>query len=372
MRIVIDCFKLVKGAGKSIGIYNVAVDLVRILSAERGESDEIIVIANEYNKKEFEAAGVQIHVVKGLNPLNKIHCIWWELFGVTFCRARLAADRVVFPRGYSSFGLTSKDVVIIHDLIPFYYAENFPDVFNKIENAYIMSRLKYSAKHARSVITISETSKADILRRFKVSESKVKVIYNGYDAIDLKKKKTDMNMDMNMVMKPYIYANTSALPHKNAVGIVKAYVKYCEIAKNPIDLVIVGIEDAGAYGLPNELASRVQCYKYIEDNNDMYSLIANSKAFLFLSLMEGFGLPPIEAMQLKVPVVCSDRASLPEVVGDAGILVNPDDSLAVAEALDNVISDEKLREDLIKKGIKNLDRFSREERGRLYWEAILG
>ena len=85
---------------------------------------------------------------------------------------------------------------------------------------------------------------------------------------------------------------------------------------------------------------------------------------------EGFGFPPLEAMQMGVPVVCSDRSSLPEVVGDAGILVNPDDMEEAAKALIRVTEEDEVREGLIKRGYENIKRFSWESRTDLYWEEL--
>lgn len=371
MRIAIDCFKQIRGAGKSIGIYNVALNLVQNLAKEKRETanevianSEIFVFGNEANKEDFNVDGVNFVSVNGYDPTNKLHCIIWELFGVSKMCKRIKADRVLFPRGYCALTHPVFDIVLIHDLIPFYYNENFPNAFNKLENAYIMNRLKVSARGAKRIITISEASKADIIKHCGAIEDKVVVIHNACDVVDFHEKKVTISPE-------YLCSITSSLPHKNANGLLKSYVRYYKESEDPLDLVVIGIDSVSSYDVPKEIGKHIVCYKYIKDNFEMYRIISNSKIFIFLSLIEGFGLPPIEAMQLNVPVICSNRSSLPEVVGDAAILVDPTDDNAVSKAIIRLQRDKKLREDMIQKGKNNIVRFSWGTRAKLYWEAIL-
>ncbi len=119
-----------------------------------------------------------------------------------------------------------------------------------------------------------------------------------------------------------------------------------------------------------EAAAHVECHKFFQGFDEVCRVVAGAKAYLFLSYVEGFGFPPLEAMQMGVPVVCSDRSSLPEVVGDAGILVNPDDMEEAAKALIRVTEEDEVREGLIKRGYENIKRFSWESRTDLYWEEL--
>ncbi len=99
--------------------------------------------------------------------------------------------------------------------------------------------------------------------------------------------------------------------------------------------------------------------------------MANSKVFLFLSLIEGFGYPPIEAMQLGVLVICSYTSSLPEVVGEAAVLVDPLDVNRVAGKMEELLGDETKQRELVEKGYKNIERFSWDSRAKLYWKTTI-
>lgn len=361
MRLIIDCFKLVKGAGKSIGIYNLALNLVRELAAESGDRHEIIVLGNAYNRGDFEAEGIRF-VEINKNPLNKIVCIFWELFAVSVTAKRMGADKLLFPRGYASMLHLTKEYVIIHDMIPFYYHENFPGCLNRLENFYIMRRLKASARKADHVITISEASKRDIIKYARTDARRITVIYNGYNAI--------ADRQYEEAQESYILAMTSALPHKNAAGIVKSYAAYCGLTAHPVPLKIIGIEDASQFCADENVLGNIACIKYVEKNEELHQMIYAARAFVFLSLAEGFGFPPIEAMQLGTPVICSDRSSLPEVAGDAAVYVDPEDYGQVAEAVKKMVDGDTDIHKLCQKGKANIERFDWKKTGKKYREVL--
>ena len=367
MRLVIDCFKLIKGAGKSIGIYNLALNLVRDLAAyeQKNHENTLIVLGNAFNQKDFDMSGIRFIEIRNKNPRNKLTCILWELFEVSFYAKKLRADRVLFPRGYAPMLHWTKESVIIHDMIPFYYHEQFPGYFNRLENFYIMWRLRASARGADDVITISEASKRDILRYSKVAPEKITVIYNGHTAVSCPEDLDGGNTDGG-----YIVANTSALPHKNAVGIVKSYERYCQMTDKPLPLTIVGIECIDQFVSGCKVSDQITCIRYIESNEAFHKLIHEARLFVFLSFIEGFGFPPIEAMQLETPVLCSDTSSLPEVVGDAAVCVNPEDTEKAAQAILKLAEDDKLRRQLQERGRANVKRFSWEETGEQYRKVL--
>ena len=361
MKLIIDCFKLVKGAGKSIGIYNVALNLARnIASGAKEYNMDITILGNEYNQEDFDIPGV-CFVMVDKDPRNKLYCIFWELFDVVKYYKKYKADVILFPRGYTTLFHSMNDAIIVHDMIPFYYHHNFPGYFNRLENAYIMNRLKASIKSASKVITISEASKRDILDITHIDERKISVINNGRNKIDV----------MPMEHKDYIVAMTSGLPHKNAIGVVRSYEEYVKTAMNPLPIKIIGIDDAKQYVTDESTLDNITCYKYIKSNEEMHRLIGEAKLFLFLSEIEGFGFPPVEAMELGVPVICSNCSSLPEVVGDAAVMVDPGDYKAVGRAIDELLHSGNKQKELLVKGLKNIERFGWDKIAREYVELLV-
>ena len=362
MKLIIDCFKLVKGAGKSIGIYNLACHLVQKLAKGNSHSgNEIIVLGNSYNRQDFAADGIHFIEVKK-NPLNKKTCVLWELFQVSVIAKKLGADKILFPRGYASMLHLTKEYVIIHDMIPFYYHKHFPKYFNRLENFYICWRLKASARRADKVITISEASKQDIMKYAHIKDKRITVIYNGYNPV--------VGGDYKKANKRYLVAMTSNLPHKNAGFLLKSYSAYCCSVKNPLPLTIIGLHDLSQYQVNKKVEANITCIKYLERDEDLYQLIGGAEAFLFLSLIEGFGFPPIEAMQLGTPVICSNTSSLPEVVGDGAICVSAINCDEVSDAIINVVSRRIDVEELCQKGKVNAERFCWEKTLKKYREVL--
>ncbi len=372
MRLVIDCFKLVKGQGKSLGIYSLTKSLVRHLAEDISGSQEIVVLGNKYNRGDFSGKGIRFLEMKG-DPLDKKYLAFWELIYVNRILKLVRADRVLFPRGFRPLFCRVPDTVIVHDLIPFYYHDRFPGYLNRIENAYIMWRLRMSIQRADTVITVSEYTKADILKRFKLAamrKNRIFAIQNGVN--DMEPSAMEAARVARKTAKAYISAITSPMPHKNAAGILKAYEAYYRMAENPLPLMIVGIDETEAYypEMDAEAAQHVGCISYIKQYDHICRFIGASRAFLFLSRAEGFGFPPVEAMQLGVPVVCSDSWSLPEVCGDAAMMVPVDDAKAAAKALDDILTDEHKAHDLINRGLANVARFSWNSRSKLYRQIL--
>ena len=372
MRILIDCFKLVKGHGSSIGIYNHARNLVYHLAQYRDASgddtiasSEIVVIGNRENRADFSIDGVRFVEIKNGDPRNNLTCVLWELFAVSEAAKREQADRIIFPRGYTAVDHPVPDIAIIHDLIPLYYERHHRGAMNRFKRAYINYRLKQSAKTCRHIITDSEASRQDLKRYYHIDDKKISVIHCGVNRTGTK------NSVANSNKNGYICALTSGFPHKNAKGIFRSYEAYCRISKDPLPMTVLGTDSVQGLELPEDVHARITCMKYIPDDNLFYSIIANSRMFLFLSLIEGFGLPPLEAMQLGVPVICSNTYSLPEVVGDAAELVDPQDPEAVAQVMVRLAGDERRRKELVKRGKERIKRFAWNEIAGRYWRTIV-
>lgn len=367
MRIGFDCAKLVKGTSKSIGIYNVTKSVVSLLVKHLSKEHQLVVIGNESNRCDFDLEGVEFISVK-LNIDSTKSILLWETFKVNSYIKKLKLDRVVFPRGFTSLFCPVKDVIIVHDMIPFFYNRYFPGVLGRVQNAYVMMRLKGSIKSADKIITISEYSKQDIVNIVPKAKDKVSVILHGFDTHKRENlKKPDMAND-------YFFAITSSkLLHKNPTAVIKSYIDYCGCTDKPYDLVLSGVKNLDELNMeiPEDVLEKIHCTGFVSDE-EFYSLFKYSKGLVFLSLIEGFGLPPLEAMELGVPVICSNRTSLPEVVCGAGILVNPDNYAEVADAMKLLTEEADIAGEYVRKGTANLANFQWENRIGKYIEVLTG
>lgn len=387
MRLVIDCFTLTKAEGKSMNVYNVAKNIVENLSRDMDRTvsvgtsgtaykNNIIVLGNKNNREDFDLPGIKFVCVK-YNPNDKAICRMWEHSLVSLALRKLRPDRVLFPTGIAPVVNGIDSVVIVQDMIPFYYEEYYPGLLNK-DGKYNMRRLLASIRSASSVITVSEYTKMNIIKYTGVAADKITVINNGINnEIEVDESKygyainpEDIRSIATLPEKPYISALGSILPHKNTEGLVRAYRAYYKLSQNPMDLVIIGVDNLKQFHIEPQIEKHITYFKYIVKDSDVYNVIKKSKVFLFPSKQEGFGLAPLEAMVLGVPVVCSDSSSLPEVVGDAALTVDCEDEVDIAQGL-LCMEKEELRKDYIAKGLKNIKRFSWESKIQEYRKVLL-
>jgi len=204
-------------------------------------------------------------------------------------------------------------------------------------------------RRVRHIIAISESTKRDLLKYYRVPENLITVIPLGVAPSFLVEKDPErlkMVLEKYQIHRPYILFVGTVEPRKNLVKLIKAFLHLNRTYKIPHELVICG-QWGWAYEEVQQLIesqSSMAAIKRIEyaDREDLPFLYSAADLFAYPSLYEGFGLPVLEAMACGVPVLTSDRASLPEVVGDAAILVNPESVDEMGEALWWILSDSNL------------------------------
>jgi glycosyltransferase involved in cell wall biosynthesis len=268
-------------------------------------------------------------------------------------------------------------VVTIHDLTHLAHRDYLPS-----RAAYVYARFVMATAASRSkiIITDSQFSKKSIQERLHVPTDKIRVIYPGLPA-DSGRSPVSPNLSRLVEMgikRPYVLFVGLLKPHKNVQGLIRAYARLSPVVRNGCRLVIVGKKDRSYPDLERltremSLERRVVFTGYVSDT-DLESLYAGASLFVLPSFNEGFGLPVLEAMAYGVPVIASNQASLPEVVGKAGILVDPTDPEALANTMERVLSDEALRLELIDSGRERVKLFSARESAlqhlEVYREAI--
>lgn len=226
----------------------------------------------------------------------------------------------------------------------------------------------YSLKKAKKIITISKSSKNDIIKAYGVLSEKVEVVYPGIkQVLSIKNKVLSMEELKKKfgVEKNYILFVGTLQPRKNIENLIKAF----SLIKNKnLKLVIVGkkgwmYEDILNAPKKYEVSDRVKFLDNVSDE-DLPSFYKNAACFVLPSLYEGFGLPILEAMQYGCPVLTSNISSLPEAGGDAAVYFDPENVGDIAEKINEVVSDEKLRSEMIKKGHEQIKKFSWEKTAR--------
>jgi len=258
-----------------------------------------------------------------------------------------------------------KSVVTIHDCIHLMFPQYLP---NPLALRYARASITGAARRATRVLTVSESSKRDILRFVDISPARIDVIYNAYD-----ERFTDAprEEDVERVRERYqlqdqfvLYAG-NVKPHKNLGRLIEAFDLVRRKGLDELKLVLIG-DDISRYAALRRAVHQHQLHKYVrflgympeETLAVMYRLAG---VFVFPSLYEGFGLPPLEAMASGTPVVTSNVSSLPEVAGDAALLVDPLDPSAIADGIYRVLTDRPLQSELRAKGLARARQFSWEQ-----------
>jgi glycosyltransferase involved in cell wall biosynthesis len=219
---------------------------------------------------------------------------------------------------------------------------------------------------ADAIVAVSENTRRDILELLDVPPEKVHVIYQGYNADlfrpDLPQREVERVLQLYHLRVPYFLYLGTLEPRKNLVRLIQAFALLRKKGPSPIHLVLAG-QKGWAYNNIFEEIRRLGLHDYVSylgyvADEDLPGLIKGAMALAYPSLYEGFGIPPLEAMAMGTPVLTSNVASLPEVVGEAALQVDPEDVEAMAAALERLYNDEALREDLKLKGWEQARRFS--------------
>jgi glycosyltransferase involved in cell wall biosynthesis len=260
-------------------------------------------------------------------------------------------------------GVRCRSVVTIHDCIHLMFPQYLP---SKLAHVYAKGSMWSAARKANRILTVSEASKRDILRFFDVRPDKVAVIYNAIDERFLAPadaERMDLVKQRYQLDHPFVLYVGNIKPHKNIERLIDAFGRArSRGCPDDVKLVIIGDEISKYPGLRQSVHKhkldkhvRFLGFQPMETLAAFYRL---ARAFVFPSLYEGFGLPPLEAMACGTPVVTSNVSSLPEVAGDAALLVDPYDAEAIAAGICQALTDEPLRTELIARGYERARSFS--------------
>lgn len=251
----------------------------------------------------------------------------------------------------------------IHDLIPLKYPKFF-----KVDKRGFFDSICKKDRPNQFYFAVSESTKADICHYYSINPEKIFIIppapskeifHPISDKTILENMKQKFNIDA-----PYILSLATIEPRKNISFLVDAFIKM--IKQNPSfthKLVLCGAKGWGfdrLFEKVKEYQNRIVVTGFVQDQ-DLAALYSGAEFFVYPSLYEGFGLPPVEAMSCKVPVIVSDRSSLPEVVDDAGLYVDPSNVDDLVEQMTLLVEDENLRRQLSEKGYQQAQSFNWEK-----------
>jgi glycosyltransferase involved in cell wall biosynthesis len=258
-----------------------------------------------------------------------------------------------------------RSVVTVHDLGYLHY----PQAHRPADRRYLDWSTRWNARQATAVLADSQATKDDLLRAYGVPAEKVHVVYLGRDETLGPVRDEHLLAHVREhygIGGRYLLVVGTLQPRKNLARTIEAFAHVAGMpALAGVQLVLAGkrgwlYDDLFAQVARHGLAGRVHFPGYIEDAH-LPALLNGALAFVFPSLYEGFGIPVLEAGACGVPVITSNTSSLPEVAGDAALLVDPHDVDAIADAMYRLVTDAALRAELTRRGQENIKRFSWEK-----------
>jgi len=337
----------------------VAFNLITQLGRMDGE-DEYVVYADTRNLPWLSNVPGRIRIVDV--RLSCRRSLWtWEHFVFLTSHRPKEVDVVHFPIGGGIVAYRGKFVLTIHDIKHYTNRELVKLRRHLLWRVWLKANLHRAAK----IITVSEHVKRDILREFPVSSDSIRVIPNGVDQRFRPTAGTQLFRAKYQLPERYVLFVGQTQTNKNIRRAIEAITLVREKYGLDHQFIVAGMpseDDARLkkYVDSNNLRDTVRFIGYVDDN-DLPELYANAELFLFPSLTEGFGIPPLEAMGCGVPVVAAHASCLPEVLGDAAIWVNPLSVESIAEGVATALLDKKARSMAIAKGLSRVEQFSWEK-----------
>jgi glycosyltransferase involved in cell wall biosynthesis len=358
------------------GTENYALNLIRALLARRGEYRYRLYFRNRPATGLFPASDA---VEQRVIPFPRL----WTHVRLSWEMIRQPPDLLFVPAHVLPLVHPRRSLVTVHDL----GYRHFPQAHRPLDRLYLDLSTRWNARAATCVLADSEATKADLIREYGTPADKIAVVYPGRD--ESLRRVQDPALIAAVkgkygVAGDYVLYVGTLHPRKNLIRLIEAFSTFnsqlaignSQFATQNLQLVIAGrkgwlYDEIFTRVRDLSLGGRVVFTGYVADA-DLPALLSGAWLFAFPSLYEGFGFPVLEAMSCGVPVVCSNCSSLPEVAGDAALLVDPLDVMALSEAMAHLLADESLREDLVARGYEQARRFSWERAARQVLGIIEG
>jgi glycosyltransferase involved in cell wall biosynthesis len=309
---------------------------------------------------------------KVLKQLPGIGMPWREQVDISLQTARDRIDLLHSPCLTAPLTHACPLVMTIHDMIWL-----FPQQYSRSGNSSLQWKLmewyqltipRIASRRAAAIITVSQLSKDDIVKHLGVKSARIHVTHeavsSSFQPVDDAKRLRSSRRKYGLNSR-FILAIGSSDPRKNLATLVKAYALLPQSLRTEYHLAIVWTAAALATSL-SETIEELSIGQFVHflfqvPNEDLVSLYNEASLFVFPSLYEGFGLPVLEAMACGTPVIAANNSSIPEIAGDAALLVEAGDTKGISEAMEEVLLDDALASEMVQKGLKRNAMFSWEK-----------
>ncbi len=352
-----------------IGWY--ALETLKRITTAHPEHRFVFVFDRKYNKEFIFSDNVEAIVVAPPARHPLLWYIWFE-YSLAYAVNKSKADVLFSPEGLLCTRTNVPQVGVVHDL----NFEHFPQYLPSNVAAYYRKWFRLYVQKAERLATVSTYSKNDLIKTYGLNENKIDVVYNGVGD-HFKPIGAEETVQVRKLFaqgKPYFLFVGSLHPRKNISNMLLAFDQFKTVDQNDFKFLIVGKQQWWNSEMEQVFNSLVYKSDVVFtgrlDNVALAKVNAAAFAMMYVSHFEGFGIPVIEAMKCRVPVITSNTTSLPEVAGDAALLVTPTDVQGINKAMQLLVNDNALRNALIQKGEFQQQKFSWEKTAELTWKAI--
>lgn len=322
--------------------------------------------------KEFIFADNVKPIVVGPPARHPVLFYYWFEKKVPGILQRIKADLFISPDGYLSLASNVKSIPVIHDISFMHNPKDFP--FG-IRNYYHYFFPRF-AKKAERIVTVSEFSRNDISKKFGILQDNIDVAFNGSKSIyePITGKEIKQTKEKHTGGNDFFLFVGALSPRKNVANLLKAFDHFKQKTKSKFKLVIVGEKMFKT----KDIKSSFNQMKYKDDvvfagrlnPEELRNFYGSAYALTFVPYFEGFGIPIIEAMNCETAVITSNVTSMPEVAGDAALLVDPFSINSISDAMIEIAGNADLRMKLIEKGRVQRQKFSWDKTAELFWNSI--
>ena len=369
MKIAVNTRLLIKNKLEGIGWF--CFETMSLIVKQHPEHDFYFIFDRPYDASFVFAPNVKAIVAPPQARHPFLYFIWFELV-IPGILKKIGADLFLSPDGYLSQRSNIKQIAVMHDLNFEYYPKDLP----LLESLYYRKFFPKYAHKASRIATVSEFSKSDIIKYYHIDAEKIDVVYNGVNQIfqpvsELGKKATRTKYAMGC---DYFICVGSVHKRKNIMNLLKAFELFKSEQNSDVKLLIVGQKRWWTKEMQLTLNHMMYTTDVIftgrVETEELNVLIGSALALTYVSYHEGFGIPILEAFCCDTPVITSDITSMPEVAGDAAILIDPFSPKSIAQAMTRIYIDVDLRKELIEKGRERRKLFSWQKTADALWQCI--
>lgn len=369
MKIAINTRFLLKNKLEGIGWFS--YEVIKRMVEQHPEDEFLFIFDRPFDESFIFSDNIRPIVI----PPPARHPILWYLWfewAVPMVLKRYRADVFFSPDGYLSLSSKVPTVMVTHDIAHKHFPELVPGLVGRYYDYYVP---KYLEK-AERVITVSEFGKNDIHQAYGIPLEKMSVACNGSRAIfqPLTQASRIVVKEQFSQGKDYFFYVGAIHPRKNVHRLIEAFDQFKSHTGSDLKLLLAGrfawktgaVKDAYDQALHKE---DIQFLGYISEE-ELTQLMGAAFALTYVSNFEGFGIPLLEAMHCDVPVITANVSSMPEVVGEAGLTVNPSDIMAICQAMKTLFQDDNLRQSLVAKAQEQRNKFTWERAAITCYDAI--